>query len=285
MRSIRKAISVGLIFTVLLAVMLFTGCSRVKSADELIELATKNHGDCIVVSEYETDDKSVVVLRDELQGFTYKMESTSTTFDINSSPRYSSFFVEDGFEDALIKYSVDCTMKDIGYYYEMVGATYEYGHAEKEIVTIYLSDPTLAKDIALRTASRLQVQNYRHRLDKETVYVKDSNGKILGSASLPEGRWSATDSYAAEAYIDYVYTNFDSGATFDYTVDLPFYTTGANIDMVSDLGSKYPKDEVASVTYYYFHDSDGKEFYVCDFYYFWDEEQTEYTRYTNYYNR
>nr|MCR5049372.1 hypothetical protein [Saccharofermentans sp.] len=66
--------------SVISSVILVTGCSP-ESARGLIRQARRDHGPCEVVSQTTDDEGSVVVLRDELQGFEYQVSSNMA--DIN----------------------------------------------------------------------------------------------------------------------------------------------------------------------------------------------------------
>ncbi|MBR2087667.1 MAG: hypothetical protein IJ906_11105, partial [Oscillospiraceae bacterium] len=93
---------------VLLLAFTMTGC-HVRSAKSLIRSAKQAHGKCEVISKSETDEHTVVILKDELQGFTYQVSSGMNSIYIDGSNFGSLESSSDTFGTALSMYVAEAT--------------------------------------------------------------------------------------------------------------------------------------------------------------------------------
>ncbi len=80
--SIKLAITLSFICVMLHSL---TSCGKVKSASELKEYAEKTYGACEIVSQSETDDRTKLILHDELQDFDYSIESVMGSVNVDGA--------------------------------------------------------------------------------------------------------------------------------------------------------------------------------------------------------
>ena len=157
--------------------LLLTGCGHVKSAKSIIKRARHDHGKCEVVSKSETKDKTVVRLRDELQGFEYEVISSMNDINIDGSSFGSLPRTTDLFYMYLYSFVVDQVKPDLDSLCEKYNATYEPGY-DKQLIEFTLNSPNKDKNAAPlveEAAKLIQEYNVENRLDKCYVGVQHDN--------------------------------------------------------------------------------------------------------------
>ena len=295
----------GLLF--LMTAFFLTGCGHVKSAKALRKMAKRNHGACEVVSTQESEEKTVVVLKDKLQGFEYKMVSKMNDLNIDGSSFGSLPSTSDGFDDALNTFAISKVkdkLTDIG---EKYGAVYE--ERGGEVLVLYTlekdeSDLTAAK-IVEEASAAFQEINLKNRMDKKQVVVEHdqkwldeklgsntgfdgmdkealysgsgaSVGRHIGSARLPDCRFRGREEEMTDSIIDMAKMR-NRRAEFLRKEQKTLGDSGAPLYCVqAEFGYKAPADSNDPVMFYYFTLND-KEFFFCDFI-----DKTTGTWYTNY---
>ncbi len=157
-----------------LAALLFVaGCGKVSGADALIKKAKSEHGDCSVISKEETGERTVVVLKDELQGFEYKVGSGKSDVVIDGSNFGSVANDYDTFNVELRKYTMSQVQDELDSTCKKYNMTYE---EVLDKVLIRLQFPsTLSDDDAIKAAKEIaglfQKYNVNHRLDGYEIYI------------------------------------------------------------------------------------------------------------------
>lgn len=277
--------------------LLLTGCGHVQSAKSLIKQARRDHGKCEVVSKTETDEKTVVRLRDELQGFEYEVVSSMNDINIDGSSFGSLPGTYDYFDTYLISYVTSQVKLDLDALCDKYNATYENGY-DKEIIEFTLNSPNKnenAAKIVEEAAKLYQEYNLENRLDNCTISVEhddkwfnekypyptdpeilyseagylyssagSSIAKHIGSAKLPECTFRDKDAEKIDYYLEMAQMKNEK-ATFVRKEKKTFADTGASLDQVEhEYGKESPEKMSDPVTFYYFT-ADEKEFYLCDF--------------------
>lgn len=281
----------------LIPALLLTGCGHVQSAKSLIKRAEKMHGKCKVVSKTETDEKTVVRLRDELQGFEYEVISSMNDINIDGSSFGSLPGTYDCFDMYLMSYVTDQIKFDLDKLCEKYNATYESGY-DKEIIEFTINSPSKDSNAIklVEEASKLcQEYNLENRLDgctisvghdnkwfkekypyptdPETLYTEkgylyssagSSIAKHIGSAKLPDCTFRDKEAETDDYYLEMAQMKNEK-AQFIKKEKKTFADTGVSLDRVQHIyGEESPEKMSDSVTFYYFL-ADGKEFYICDF--------------------
>lgn len=279
------------LLAIIMGILVFhlTGCGHVQSAESLIKAAKNKYGACKVVSKKESENKTEVVLHDKLQDFDYTVYSVMNDINIDGSsfgsvPHSSDTFEQELWEKVIsnIKNQLDdiCNKADMRYSVD----------DSTQSITIFAPSEKSGKEVALKCAILLQTQNQKNRLDGRLVEVvsdesKDQYSKNrYGSIKLPDMKWRTKEDEDIDEYTQMAREITDPKAEFVRMEKGRFSDTGAELDrVVNTLWEDYPQDMNSPVRFFYFKDSKGKEFYVCDFYYY-DEDHYEYQLYTNYEN-
>lgn len=277
--------------------LLLTGCGHVKSAKSIIKCARNEHGKCEVVSKSETKEKTVVRLRDELQGFEYEVISSMNDINIDGSSFGSLPGTHDLFDIYLYSFVVEQVKPDLDSLCEKYNATYEQGY-DKQLIKFTLNSPNKDKNAAPlveEAAKFIQKYNVENRLDKcyidvehddvwfkekypyptdsEVLYSEEgylyssagsSQAKHIGSARLPECTFRDSEAEIEDYYLEMAQMK-NSKATFVRKEKKTFADTGAPLSCVANtLSEPHPESMSDPVTFYYYT-VDGKEFYLCDF--------------------
>ena len=154
-----------------------------------------------------------------------------------------------------------------------------YGSLEA-IMSIKVEDPKDAKAVSEACAKVLQKQNVKKRLDNSYVYVEDQDNNRLGSAKIKTAVFRNPDEEVADELLE-VAKSYDEGATYVKMENKTLKDTGLDLyDVAYDREYRYPEDLSFPVRYYYFKDSTGRQFYICDFYVYDTRNGMRY--YTNY---
>ena len=280
----------AVISCMLFATMLFvlSGCGRVKTARELYREAVKTYGECEIVSQTENEDSTVLILRDKLQGFEYKISSGMDDIVIDGSSFGSVEHTGSTFHNALCDYVFSQCMDELEEICENYGAA-----CDTEDIYFYRIGAENAEDAekaALACAEVIQSYNLNgrmnnweipcYRLGEKGGYTSDR----FGSVKLPNIEWISREQEINNYYTEMAQMQTDPQAQFLRKEEGTFPDTGADLDrVVNVLGTDYPEKEDAPVIFYYFRASDGTEYYLCDFNYY-DENYYDYQWYTNYYD-
>ncbi|MBE5923322.1 MAG: hypothetical protein E7271_02500 [Lachnospiraceae bacterium] len=277
--------------------LLLTGCGHVKSAKKLFKQAKREHGKCEVVSKSETKEKTVVRLRDDLQGFEYEIVSAMHGIVIDGSSFGSLPSTTDSFEMSLHSYVTDQLKPKLDKLCTKYNATYEDGY-DKELIKFILTSPNKdanAVPLVEAAAKLYQEYNVENRLDKcyvsvehdnkwfkekypyptdpETLYSEDSYlyssagssiAKHIGSANLPDCTFRDKEAETDDYYLEMAKMK-NPDAVFVRKEKKTFADSGANLhDVMHTIGEKSPEKTTDPVTFYYYS-VNGKEFYLCDF--------------------
>ena len=274
----------------LVMVLVLCGCGKVKSAKALYKQAKYTHGACTMVSKSETDDRTQVMLHDTLQDFDYTMVSSMSQITIDGTNFGSVPGTKDGFTDGLKRKVVANVADGLAFACSMQGMYYEangWDNAEL-ILVVYAENVRDGETAAVQCAKLLQEQNQKHRLDNMLIYAVGNteaefyNNEHYVSVKLPDMVWRTPEMESADYYTEMAHMQTDGQANFLRIEHGTFADTGADLDrVVYVLGTDYPTEMNAPVTFYYFSSSKGQEDYLCDFNYY-DEDHYHYAWYTNY---
>jgi hypothetical protein len=287
--------------SVISAGLLVTGCSP-KSANSLIRQARRDHGPCEVVSQTTDDEGSVVVLRDELQGFEYQVSSNMADINIDGASFGSVPSSSDSFNRALHYYVLEDAAAEL----EDICA--EYGLTEEESnledCYWYSADPEFSDEQAQegieKIADVFQRYNLESRMDGWTIYLEHSEGWLtayyeqlmndyegediyndseysyllssagggalrhIGSVRLPDTSFRDPAKEDEDYYLEMAQMK-DPDAVFIRSEEIPFSDTGADLyNVVETYDQSYPRTEDDMVMIYYF-EADGQEFFICNF--------------------
>lgn len=261
-----------------------SGCGKVESVKSLYSKAKREHGSCTIVSKIEEEEKTIVVLHDELQDFDYEVGSIMKSLSIDGASfgKYPDSY--DHFKYSLIhkvfdekKALLDEICGENNAYYELDGDMY-----------IFAPDGETAEKVSLRCAEIIGEENLEARLDGFTVSACGNefedrwDNEHYGSVVLPEIKWLTPEDELIIYYTEMARMQTDSEAVFIRMEKGTFRDTGADLDrVVSVLGTDYPEAMDDEVTFYYFRSSKGKEYYLCDFNYY-GENHSDMRWYTNY---
>ena len=280
MKNKKRLIQMLLLFVMLLFI---SGCREIKSGKSLYNLAKDEHGDCTIVSMTETDDKTVVVLHDTIQDFDYEMISSMSEILIDGSNFGSLPNVSDTFEKELREKVISNAKDELDAICNKEGTGYEYADGET-IISIFARTEKEGREMGLECARILQKQNINNRLDHLCIDVAGNRDdkEHFGSVKLPNISWRTSEDELVEYYTEMAKMQTDENAVFLHSEVKTFADTGADLQrVVKVLGTDYPAEKTAPVTFYYFSSSDGREYYLCDFNYY-DEEYSKYGWYTNF---
>lgn len=278
-----------------------TGC-KPKGANALIRQAKREHGPCDVVSRETNEEGSVVVLRDQLQGFEYQVSSYMTDINIDGSSFGSLPNTTDTFDWALHFYVLDEAAD------ELDAVCDEYGLSLSDDNNLcdcywYQVDSSVSDEDAIegieKIAEIMQEYNLESRMDGWTIYLEHDNEwlsayydelmsepghdyysdpeyehllspagggqlKHIGSVRLPDTSFRDEAKEAEDYYLEMAQMK-NEDAVFIRSEQRPFSDTGVSlVYVVESYGQFYPHSEDDMVTYYYF-EADGQEFFICNF--------------------
>ncbi|MBP3753501.1 MAG: hypothetical protein J6I66_01420 [Lachnospiraceae bacterium] len=274
-----KRILAGIfVFALLLGL---AGCGRIKTASELLKAAERAHGDCELVSKEETDEHTVIIVRDKLQGFEYRMSSSMSDLNIDGSNFGSFPNTYDGFDRALGDYVIDSTRAEINEYISTTGAVVQ--DTSLDFFMVRSNDEKEAVEAALKCAEILQEYNLDHRMDGWLIvaYANEKDDYLYdvryGSVKLPDITWRTVETETIEYYMEMAEMQLETDVTFDRKVEGTFSDTGAELEHV--VNSYYDEENIidsssSPVTFYYFTTQKGEKYYICDFLY--EDENYDY---------
>ncbi len=247
-----------------LCILLLTGCGHVKSAKKLIRRARAEHGACEVVSQTETEEKTEVVLQDELQGFTYTVKSYMSDINIDGSSFGSLPHTRDDFMTALIDHALDTSSDEIRALLQNHKASFE---RDQMLLVVDMEDDGVAVSESLMTI--LQKHNLENRMDGVTVFVSNKK-EHLGSCRLPDCTFrdpetELIDDYTmrAEILMQQVRKK-NRSLTFVKKESVPFSELGIPLSRVSIYSAAKIEKESDPVTLYYFR-TNKQTFYIANF--------------------
>ncbi|MBR6253288.1 MAG: hypothetical protein IKR04_05595 [Clostridia bacterium] len=282
--------NIKLITLFVLVLLILTACGTPDDANKLLRYAKRQYGDCTIVSKVDKEDGGVkLIVRDSLQGFEYHLYSGMQDITIDGSKFGSTPYKSDDFKEKMCLFIVSevkgeldnlCTSGrkyKFDDYYESMDL-YVYSYNEEDTI-----------EFAKECATILQNHNKKHRLDDYTVYAKvsDYSKEYYGRYLLPKVEWQSIEDERIEVMYDYAIRNIDAGSHYIRKETVPFSQTGADIkNVLEDYYDDYFNPvyyEESMVDCYYFRSSLGKEYYVCNFvYYFENSENVGNELYTNY---
>lgn len=287
--------------TVLSSGLIATGCSP-RSAGSLIRQARRDHGPCEVVSQTTDDEGTVVILRDELQGFEYQVSSYMADINIDgaslgSVPGTADTFnwslhyyvLEDAeaeLDDICDEYGLtadDSNLEDCFWY--SAGSGVSDQQAEEGIVMIAgvfqrynLESRMDGWTLYLRRDTAWLAEYYDQLMseyegediysDPEYSYILSSAGagelRRIGSVRLPDISFRDPAKEAEDYYLEMAQMK-DPDAVFVRSEQVPFADTGADLYyVVESYDQPYPRTADDMVMVYYF-EADGQEFFICNF--------------------
>ena len=247
-----------------LCVFLLTGCGHVKSAKKLIRQAVSEHGKCKVVSQTETEEKTEVILQDELQGFTYTMRSYMSDISVDGASFGSVPETRDNFLTALTDYALENSKKEVEALMQECDASFNRD-------TLYIEAKDKEKGIAACTvlASILQEYNLENRMDGLAISVSD-NEDYLGSCRLPSLSFRTPEKEKEDDYMRRAQNLMSSvspknrSLTFVKKETVPFSQLGIPLSRVSSYSWNHVTLPGDPVTLYYFQ-TNQQLFYIADF--------------------
>ncbi len=272
-----------------LFIISITACGHPRSAKSLYKEAKHKYGKCTIVSRNETDEGSVVTLHDKLQDFDYTVSSKMNDINIDGASFGSVPGTSDTFMKSLMEKVVSNVKDDLDTACSKPGVSYEpYPDSTDDLIlVIYATDEKSGQDAAIKAATAIQTQNLKNRLDGIDIYVVDDsseewyNCEHLGSVRLPDIKWRTKEDELADYYTDMAHAQTDPEAVFVRSRKGTFSETGADLNkVVNVLGTDYPTEMSSPVTFYYFRDSKGREYYLCDFNYY--DKNNNMAWFTNY---
>jgi flagellar basal body rod protein FlgB len=261
-----------------------TGCGTLANSKTLYKEAISQHGPGTLISSSDTEhDGSSVVIKDELQGFTYSVSSYKADVNFDGANFGSVSSIDDKFESALFDYVWDGTSTYITEYCDNRGIRVDTGHYQTDtFLFLYTPNETFRVQDATFCATLLNDYNQKNRLDNYSVRMYNSEEEFLGLVKLSDMTWYDSEQVDIEYYTEMAQLQLDKNAKFLRAEEKTFADTGAKLNMVvCVLGSDMPDSEDSPVMFYYF-DIDGKEYYLCDFNYYFEENGTTFGWYSNY---
>ena len=264
-----------------------SGCGDLKSDKALVSIAQKRYGDCELIKYTETERSHTARVRDRLQDFEYSVTSSYSDINIDGAYFGSAESVSDTFTESLQAKVTELAAP--GLEKALGGAKYsisDTNNAEPFLV-IYTSSEENAGSLALSAAEEVNRYNAEHRLDGKMIYAVSADSdkwyhnKHYGSVVLPEMVFLTPEDENGAYYTEMAQLQTDKNAKFVRKAKGVFSDTGADLSkVVCVLGTDYPTEMNSPVTFYYFTDSSGREYYLCDFNYYGDNGS--FAWYTNY---
>lgn len=257
----KKQVSIPLMT---LCVLLLAGCGHVKSAKKLIRQARSEHGSCKVISQTETEDKTEVVLQDDLQGFTYTVRSYMTDINIDGSSFGSLPETRDGFMKALTDYALKESEDEVEALMQECDATFQ-----RESLSIDAKDKENGIAACTILASILQKYNLENRMDGLTINVRNKEDH-LGSCRLPELSFRTPEKEKEDDYMRRAQNLMSSvspknrSLTFVKKESVPFSKLGIPLSRVSSYSWNKVTTISDTVTLYYYQ-TNQQLFYIADF--------------------
>ena len=293
-----------------------TGC-KPRSARSLVRQAEREHGPCEVVREDTDDDGTVVVLRDELQGFEYQVSSRVSELNIDGSSFGSFASSADTFDWSLHNFVLDDAEVKIGSVCEEYGLSLSDSNNLSDCFW-YQVDPSVSEDQAIegieKIAEIMQSYNLESRMDGWTIYLEHDDEWLsayydelmsvrghdyysdpeyayilssaggselqhIGSVRLPDTAFRDEAQEDEDYYLEMAQMK-NEDAVFLRSEEVPFSDTGARLrDVVESYDQPYPQSNTDTVMVYYF-EADGQEFFICNFQVYNDAAYSEW--YSNY---
>ena len=255
-----------------------------------------------MISETSDDDGTVVVLRDELQGFEYQVSSSMTGIHIDGASFGSVPTSTDTFDWALHFFVLD-EAED-----ELDEVCAEYGLSLEDDTNLcdcywYQVDSSVSEARAIegigKVAEIMQEYNLDSRMDGWTIYLEHDGEWLsayydeliseqgsdcysdpeysyilssagaselvhIGSVRLPDTAFRDEAKEDEDYYLEMAQMK-NEDAVFVRSEQRPFSETGVDpMYVVESYDQFYPKTGDDLVTYYFF-EADGQEFFICNF--------------------
>jgi len=141
---------------------------------------------------------------------------------------------------------------------------------------------------ACECAEVIQSENLKNRMDGVTIWVSTDtypdyiDNEHLGSVVLPDISFRNEDAEKIAYFTDMAKLQYDATAVYLRTEQGTFGQTGADYNRIANCdGDLVITGADSPVTFYYFKNWIGKEFYLCNFTYY-DEEYVHYHWYSDY---
>ncbi|MCR5048689.1 MAG: hypothetical protein K6A37_07015 [Saccharofermentans sp.] len=252
------------------------GCS-VKSPRKLFRYAQRTYGDCELIDTEESDDYTRIVVRDNLQGFEYEVVSGMYELSIDGSSFGSVEDTRSSFDLALKEYVFGEVQDELEDICEDAGV--EGSQDSFCLWLIRCDDEQAGIDAALECAGILQEYNLDNRMDDWEIVVQayqaynEYGDKRYGSVVLPDIEWVSHEQETADYFLDTARMIADTDDVELTGVEVKtFADTGLALERVAQTTYQvYPTSDDSPVTFYYFETGDGKQFYVCDFLYYYND--------------
>ena len=265
------------------SLLMLTSCAAA-SAETLLDEAVSRHGECTLVSTEKADGKTEIVVHDTLQDFDYtltgfvydvkygditigKKSAISDSFGISQREKILSG-IKDGLDEI-------CSADSVGY--EIINSSL-YIRAENE---------EAGKAAAVKCAQLIKKNDPGDRLDSMVINVYGDTAEeyyddeFFGILRLPDETWMTNEEVLVEEFTAEAQVMTGTNAKYLRTEHGKFSDTGADLQRVAGASAEKITSPDSPVSYYYFADTDGTEFYICDFTYY-DEDRSGFAWYTNY---
>ncbi|MCR5120214.1 MAG: hypothetical protein K6B44_11435 [Lachnospiraceae bacterium] len=267
-------------------IVLLTACGSPKSANSLISAAKHKHGKCTVVSKTKGNDGGwTVVLKDDLQGFEYTVSSYMEDMSIDGSSFGTYPYDSDTFDMDLFAYVISLHSNELATICSNHNVRYDASMGE--LVIMAPSEAT-GGAAACECAEVIQSENLKNRMDGVTIWVSTDtypdyiDNEHLGSVVLPDISFRNEDAEKIAYYTDMAKMQYDATAVYLRTEQGTFGQTGADYNRIANCDDGLVITGADSpVTFYYFKNWTGKEFYLCNFTYY-DEEYVHFHWYSDY---
>ena len=255
---------------------LLASCGQVKSEKELLKRAKQQYGKCTLISSDSSDKSRTVRVRDELQGFEYKLTSGMNSIDIDGSHFGSVQRTTDDFLPRLGDHIRETVQPEVAEICSRAKAEYEFPaeftNNMDPFLIIRADDPKQSEDAALACAAVIQKQNLRNRFDQVQISVYTTAGEMIGFILLPGNVLTEAQDENARIILNEA-RNYciasKAGRLDTFSLvrmeHITFADTGLPLERLQpspDFG--YVKNKDQPVTVYYFS-YQGKEFFIMNF--------------------
>ncbi len=196
-----------------MALLFLSGCGKRASADKLVREAKNKHGDLEVISKNETSDRVEVIVKDEAQGFEYKLSSKMDEVYIDGSSFGSVPSVADSFYVELGKYTMNQVQAELDSICKKYDIEYEMLNVfeEKTPGLLKLTIPmSVSEEVGIKAseevAELIQQYNVNNRLDgfqisllHDKEWFKANYGTYKGSGknAYPDETYSSSGMHTA----------------------------------------------------------------------------------------
>ncbi len=285
-----RFVTIGIL---IFCIVCLTGCGRLKGKEKLYRLASQWHGACEIVSAEEGENYTRVILRDELQNFQYTMSSKMYDISIDGSTFGTKEGTSDSFTKSLLDFIETSNKEEI----DAICDAYEIDNFHINELVLSSNDASYNVDLKFhkeykceeavkKIAKIFEDNNQNNRLDGLIVRAS-VNDDFFGQVQLPnDSEWQNRNIARVDYYMNNVHKNISRNAKFLRMEEGTFADTDL-ADLSRVVRGKLMNDVAPSTTsspvVFYYFEVDGKEYYICNFQFYTDEDHLKIAVYSNYY--